>query len=352
MSDLSESQIQGYMDALNSEFTSTDGCIMDSTGRPWILWKTTDLYAWWHAFEASSRTPLGRKFMNACADQEEYFLRHKSMLDVGWFRRSKRQQDVIQRRWNTYGWGSFNVVKESAQTLLFAPVAAGFALASKEQLAGQRFKSEWQQLGQKTIQFEWTPDPANLPPAPELPVLPWGAFSSLAMDSVAILSELEWLNGGWALAGESVTFLPMDAFTRLFHTCRAYQHTLDSEHINAWLTPQLTDGDRSVFLMIAASMAGLVQSSERPIYIEGTSSWSTLTGHYLAPYGWGRPVNVESLESPHGVRFKLIDSPMLPFLVGWLVAMWERGHGRSSKFSLERLDAFWLLEVDSRLEYN
>lgn len=352
MDDVPESIIQGYMNALNSEFASVDGCIMDSNGRPWILWKTTDLYAWWRAFEASSKTPLGRKLMNACADQEEYFLGHRAMFDVGWFRRSKRQQEAINRRWNIHGWGSFNVAKESAQTLLFAPVAAGFALAIKEHLAQQRYKSEWQQIGQKTIQFEWTDDSANLPPAPEPPALPWGSFSSLAMDSVSILAELEWLNGGWALAGESVTFLPMDAFTRLFHTCRAYEHTLESEHTNAWVTPQLTEGDRSVFLMVAASMLGLIQSSERPIYIDGISSWSALSGHYLAPYGWGQPMSVESLESPHGVRFKLIDSSMLPFLVGWLVAMWERGHGRSAKVSLEKLDDFWLLDVDSRLEYN
>ena len=352
MDDVPESIIQGYMNALNSEFASVDGCIMDSNGRPWILWKTTDLYAWWRAFEASSKTPLGRKLMNACADQEEYFLSHRAMLDVGWFRRTKRQQEAINHRWNSHGWGSFNLAKESAQTLLFAPVAAGFALAIKEHIAQKRYKSEWQQIGQKTIQFEWTDDSANLPPAPEPPALPWGSFSSLAMDSVSILAELEWLNGGWALAGESVTFLPMDAFTRLFHTCRAYEHTLDSEHLNAWVTPQLTEGDRSVFLMVAASMLGLIQSSERPIYIDGISSWSALSGHYLAPYGWGQPMNVESLESPHGVRFKLIDSSMLPFLVGWLVAMWERGHGRSSKVSLERVDDFWLLDVDSRLEYN
>lgn len=352
MGDVPESIIQGYMNALDSEFASVDGCIMDSTGRPWILWKTTDLYAWWRAFEASSRTPLGRKFMNACADQEEYFLTQRAVLDVGWFRRSKRQQEAIDSRWNMYGWGTFNVTMESAQTLLFAPVAAGFALAIKEHLAQQRFKSEWQQLGLKTIQFEWTVDSANLPPAPEPPELPWGSFSFLAMDSVSILSELEWLNGGWALAGESVSFLPMDAFTRLLHTCRAYQHTLDSEHINAWVTPQLAEGDRSVFLMVAASMSGLIQSSERPIYIEDRSSWASLAGHYLAPFGWGEPMDVESLDSPFGVRFKLVDSPMLPFLVGWLVAMWERGHGRSSKVSLKRSDDFWLLEVDSRLEYN
>jgi hypothetical protein len=129
MGDVPESIIQGYMNALDSEFASVDGCIMDSTGRPWILWKTTDLYAWWRAFEASSRTPLGRKFMNACADQEEYFLTQRAVLDVGWFRRSKRQQEAIDSRWNMYGWGTFNVTGESAQTLLFAPVAAGFALA-------------------------------------------------------------------------------------------------------------------------------------------------------------------------------------------------------------------------------
>lgn len=352
MGDVPEAQVKGYVAALNSEFSSIDGHIMDSNGRPWIIWKTTDLYAWWHAFEANSNTPLGRKLMNACADQEEHLLNQNSLLDVGWFRRSKRLQNAIEHRWNMHGWGSFNLVKESAQTLLFAPVAAGFALATKEQLAQQRFKSEWQQLGQKSIQFDWTADSANIPAAPEPPSLPWGQSTALAMDTVSILSELEWLNGGWALSGESVTFLPMDAFTRLFHTCRAYQHTLDTEHTNAWVTPQLTDGDRSVFLMIAASMSELVQSSERPIYIEDVSSWSALSDHYLAPFGWGEPMDVESLESSHGVRFKLIDSPMIPFLVGWLVAMWERGHGRSSKFSFEKSDTFWLLEVDSRLDYN
>jgi hypothetical protein len=104
--------------------------------------------------------------------------------------------------------------------------------------------------------------------------------------------------------------------------------------------------------MVVASMSSLVNRGERPIYIENISSWRSLIEHYLASFGWGEPVEISNLDSEHGVRFRLASGPTFPFLTGWLVAMWERGHGKSSKFMLTPNDQEWVLEVDSRLAYN
>ena len=336
---------------LRDEFHMVNGRILDAYGRSWVVWKTTDLYAWWHAFEATCQTPLGRKLMNACADHEEYLLRLSGALSRGRFLKKRRQKSMIDGRWKRYGWGVVDLKLQTANSLVFAPIISGFALATKEQISGQRYKMEWRQTGQRLIQFDWTEDASTLPPAPEVPSLPWGSIHTLALDQVDLFSDLTWSNEGWTISGESVCLLPMDAFSRLFHTCRAYQHSLTSERVAAWSTPDFTSGDRTVFLMISASMSHLVNGSEQPIYIENTATWSSLANHYLKPSGWGTPISIDSMDSEHGVRFELEDSPVLPFLTGWLVAMWERGHGRTSKFNLTKSTDSWVLEVDSRLDY-
>ena len=127
---------------------------------------------------------------------------------------------------------------------------------------------------------------------------------------------------------------------------------MSQERDDAWQTPGLDGGERSVLLMVVASMASLVNNGERPIYIESQASWDALIQHYLAANGWGQPTCIEALESKHGVRFSLRSGATFPFLVGWLVAMWERGHGKASKFTLVCNEDCWHLEVDSRLAYN
>ena len=351
MDDSSSHFSHALVNELTDEFHMLNGRIIDGYGGSWIVWKTTDLYAWWHAFEATCQTPLGRKLMNACADQEEFLLRRSGLLSGGRFLKKRRQNAFIDARWKRYGWGVIESKHQTSNSLVFAPIISGFALATKEQINAQRYKLEWRQTGQRLIQFDWTEDASTLPPAPEPPSLPWGSTAKLGLDQVQVFSDFTWANEGWSISGESVCLLPMDAFSRLFHTCRAFQHSLTTEQVEAWSTPDFTSGDRTVFLMISASMTQLVNGSEQPIYIENTASWASLTSHYLKPFGWGVPISIESLDTEHGVRFELEDSPVLPFLTGWLVAMWERAHGRTVKFNLTKQTETWVLEVDSRLNY-
>jgi hypothetical protein len=336
---------------LFEEFTSQEGQIFDNEGRQWILWKTTDLYAWWHAFEMKSETPLGRKLMNACADEEEHLLARSDILSIGKFRRRTRQKKVLASRWEQFGWGSLDVEGNAAETILHAPIAAGFALAAKELISSSRQKMEWNQVGQRSLQFRWTEDNAELPPASTPPELAWGSHGQIGFGTAPVLSELEWMNSGWSLGGEPFCFLPMGLFTRLLHTCRAYKHTLDRETTQAWKLEDMSESDGSVFLMVTSSMNALLAGTERPIYIENHSNWDALIRHYLAPFGWGVPVEIHALESLHGIRFILPNVSSLPFLTGWLVAMWERAHGNTSKFLLNREGKNWCLVIDSRHEY-
>ena len=340
------------LNELRVEFSCTHGTIVDGAVRQWILWNTTDLYAWWHSFEDQCQTPLGRKLMNACADQEEYMLKTDNLLPNGWFRRAKRQQDHLDHRWKKYGWGRYSVAQQTAQSLVFAPMVSGIALATNELLHDRRQKIEWHQLSQNTIRFELKPDANVLPTAPPPPSLAWSRPAEVGFSSPPIFDELAHEGAGLTIGGETVCLFPADAFTRLFHTCRAYPNSVSQERKDAWQTPDLDDGERSVLLMVVASMASLVNNGERPIYIESQASWDPLIQHYLAANGWGQPSSVEALGSKHGVRFTLPAGSTFPFLVGWLVAMWERGHGKASKFTLVSKEDCWRLEVDSRLAYN
>ena len=340
------------LNELRAEFSRTHGTIVDGAVRQWILWNTTDLYAWWHSFEDQCQTPLGRKLMNACADQEEYMLKTDNLLPNGWFRRAKRQQDHLDHRWKKYGWGRYSVAQQTAQSLVFAPMVSGIALATNELLHDRRQKIEWHQLSQNTIRFELKPDANVLPTAPPPPSLAWSRPAEVGFSSPPIFDELAHEGAGLTIGGETVCLFPADAFTRLFHTCRAYPNSVSQERRDAWQTPDLDDGERSVLLMVVASMASLVNNGERPIYIESQASWDPLIQHYLAANGWGQPSSVEALGSKHGVRFTLPAGSTFPFLVGWLVAMWERGHGKASKFTLVSKEDCWRLEVDSRLAYN
>ena len=340
------------LNVLREEFSAKDGMIFDAHGDAWIVWKTSELYAWWHSFEDQCSVPLQRKLMNACADQEEYLLSLNQTLSTGWLLRKRKQKSALDQRWARYGWGLIDLEHDVLQTLIFAPMASGVALATKEQHTHERLKLEWQQASQRTISLEFTSAPSNLAPAPAAPQMPWSTEHQQGFTTPQFLDELEWLNATWTVGGEPTCLFPMDAFTRLFHTCRAYPSAVSKEQQLAWLTPAFDAGIRSVFLMVVASMATLVNVGERPIYIENTSSWASLSAHYLSPNGWGHPLSVESLGTEHGVRFVLSSGPTLPFLTGWLVAMWERGHGKSSKFTLKKSEHQWSLEVDSRLAYN
>ena len=337
---------------LREEFNISNGCIIDRNGRSWVLWSTSDLYAWWHSFEDQCQTPLGRKLMNACADQEEFLLRNDAVLPTGWFRKAPRQQRRIDERWEVYGWGHFNLKNQTAQSMVYAPMLAGLALATNELLLEKRQKLEWHQISTNTVRFEVQPDATTLPHAPTPPQLPWSAELGPGFEPPAVFDDLMLGADGLLNNGESVCLFPIDAFSRLFSTCKAYSNAVSQERKSAWSTSGLNDGERSVFLMVVASMSSLVNRGERPIYIENTSSWGSLIEHYLAPFGWGKPVEIAALDSAHGVRFRLASGPTLPFLAGWLVAMWERGHGKSSKFILTPKAEEWVLEVDSRLAYN
>lgn len=343
---------QSAFDTLVGSFTHLNGHIVDQHSEPWVLWHTTDLYAWWHSFEDQCQTPLGRKLMNAFADHEEYLLNLNATLSSGWFSKKRRQHEAILHRWSTHGWGGFDVFKNSASTLLFSPIAAGLALATVEGVSEQRHKVEWTQLNQRMIQFEFSPSDTRLPSAPPPPRLPWTHPLDHGLQSPHVFSELQHNGTELSLEGEVVCMLPVGAFTRLLHTCRAYPHALGKEHQDSWQTPGMEAGDRSVMLMVVSSMSGLVGRGERPIYLESHKSWNSLIEHYLIQFGWGAPSSIEPLDSEHGVRFFLSPTATFPFLVGWLVAMWERGYGIPSKFSLEEEGSNWVLDIESRHAYN
>ena len=56
------------------------------------------------------------------------------------FLKKRRQSGIIDARWKRYGGGGIDSNHQTANSLLFGPIVAGFALATKEQINTQRYK--------------------------------------------------------------------------------------------------------------------------------------------------------------------------------------------------------------------
>jgi hypothetical protein len=95
----------------------------------------------------------------------------------------------------------------------------------------------------------------------------------------------------------------------------------------------------------------MVSLSERPVYIQDVHSWQLLSDAYLQPFGFGKLNLCSSLDKNGGVEFEIPPSPHFPFLVGFLVAYWQRGYGRMAKVSLSKLGHVWKVQIRSLLSY-
>ena len=329
-----------------------DGSVRDPEGHMWMMWNLVDFHRWWLAIETFSGVPLGRKLLNAAADQEEYFLTTTSILDVAWFRKKHRQNTALANRWNLMGWGSFDLDTSLLTSNLIAPLCSGFALAAKENISQSRYKIQWQQLSNNSIRLELEPMERRFSAAPASPVLCWDSPSPPSISSFAFDLDLQTVSNGWTHAGERSTMLANGIFARFFETLTMQGIQLRPDWLECWKFPEIFDKRSQVPLVLCTlAVNQLVSESEQPIYIQDVQSWNQLCDAYLVPFGLGKPLQINSLDEQGGVEFLLSPCSQWPLLVGYLFSFWQRGFGRRAKVEIQQNDGNWSVKISSLLSY-
>lgn len=330
----------------------SDGSVRDSEGNGWMVWNLVDFHRWWLALEAFSGIPLGRKLLNAAADQEEYLLGTHSILDVGWFRKKHRQSTAIAGRWRLMGWGSFDLDTSLVTSNLMAPLCSGFALAAREKISQSRYKIQWHQLSNNTIRLEIESLERRFSAAPASPVLCWDSLSLPNFSSSPFDLDLETVSHGWTHAGERCTMLSNGIFARFFETLTMQGIPLKPDWIECWEFPECIDTRLQVPIVLCTlAVDQLVSQSDQPIYIQDVQSWNQLCDAYLVPYGFGKPHQINSLDEQGGVEFLLHPCPQWPLLVGYLFSFWQRGFGRRAKVQIRQKGENWSVKISSLLSY-
>jgi hypothetical protein len=329
-----------------------DGSISDSNGNGWMVWNLVDFHRWWLAFETFSGAPLGRKLLNAAADEEEYFLLNNSFFEVGWFRKSSRQRTKLSQRWEVMGWGSFDLTKSVVYSHLMGPLCSGFALAASENISHKRKKVQWSQTTNNQIHLDLVDVQRIFTPAPSSPTLCWDSPSNNETIGSPLHLDLQTVQHGWTHAGERCCLLPSGLFSRFFETMVAQGIQLRPSWLESWDFDGGINSQLQVPLILSAMAVNeLVSQSEQPIYIQDLDSWNQLGDAYLKPFGFGKPVQLRSLDAQGGIEFELKPCPQFPLLVGYLYSFWQRGHGRRAKVHVQSKGQNWSVKITSLLSY-
>ena len=339
--------------SLRAEFClASDGSIRDRSERAWMVWNISHFQQWWNALEAMANIPLGRKLMNCSADQEEYMVSENSLFDVGWFMKKKRQRDIVDRRWGMLGWGKFDIAKSRISSHLMAPLCSGFALVTKEHVLSKRQRIQWQQLSNTHIELDFEPSLNAIDNAPPEPRFFWNTQELTSSNVGQLELDLEIMRFGWSHAGERCFLIPSGLFARLFEVLSFQGISPKPSWSEEWSFPEDISSSHSVsFVLICLSIVQMVSQTEVPVYIQDIDSWQRLSEAYLEPFGFGRPNSFTSVDEQGGVEFEISPSPHFPFLVGFLLAFWQRGYGKKAKVSLHKEGNFWRVRMTSFLSY-
>lgn len=237
---------------------------------------------------------------------------------------------------------------------LLAPVVSGFTLAAMEKVFLSRQRLQWTQVSPSEIHLEAKPDTRQIQPAPAAGTFPWSpkpsdSFTASASD---LDLDIEIRETGWTHAGELSCFLPAGFFSRILNTISLQSFPQHSSWKDAYQFSEVLDhGSSQALVAICLSIEDLLSRSERAIYISNLESWNLLDSAYITKFGFGTYLDVSSIDKNGGVLFEISDSEQFPFLIAWLIAFWQRGHGRKAKSVLTRSSNHWFLQITSLLEY-
>lgn len=245
-----------------------------------------------------------------------------------------------------------DLANSAVSSNLIGPLCSGFALAASENITRTRLKVQWSQTTNNQINLDLEKAQRSFTPAPSSPVLCWDSdgipdaiFSPLDLD-------LQTVQNGWTHAGERCCLLPSGVFSRFFETMMAQGIQLRPSWLECWEFGSGINSQSQIPLILSAMAVNeLVSQSEQPIYIQDLESWNQLADAYLKPFGFGKPVQLRSLDGQGGIEFDLKPCPQLPLLVGYLYSFWQRGHGRRAKVHIQSKGNVWSVKIISLLSY-
>jgi len=329
---------------------TSNGSIQDSKNRNWMIWSLSEIERWWGIFENVLGVPFGRKLFNSCCDEEEFQIHSDEIIKSGWFKKSGNKKR-LHNRWKLFGWGEVNLESKKISTHLPSSIAAGFAVAGIESFYETRFKSEWKQINQTEILLELNQDSNELPTAKKHTQLPWiNRIDVLA--NKTIMLEIESRDLGWSVEGEPMIILPVSLFSRLFYSTLGTKSSLGSEILDSWEVVGIDQ--RFVKPLICASYSSylLFLNSDKHVFAESVDSWKNIISHYCGQWGWGDVTDLTIDKISNSVEINFEVNELLPFLVGQIMGIWERSHGRKPKVSLLFSESRVLINIESLLEYS
>tara|TARA_B100001093_G_scaffold2499_3_gene2488 strand:- start:29714 stop:30790 length:1077 start_codon:yes stop_codon:yes gene_type:complete len=340
---------------LQSNFTvHADGSIRDENGGSWLVWTAADFQHWWLALETHLGVPMGRKLMNAAADEEEWMFNKYSLFRVNGLFKKRKQQALLSQRWHLLGWGKLSLANDTITSNLMAPITAGLALAALEKVHLSRIKLQWKQVSPTQTLLELEPDTRQLAPVRDPRVFEWQNPSQQHInDRISPIElDIEVRELGWANAGEASVLLPVGFFSRIFEAISTQLPLLAPSRIESFhFSESMQDSSTHVVSATCLAIEDLLAKSERPVYIQDIQSWRALCDAYMIPFGLGTYERISATDEHGGVLFQLKSSSHLPLTVAWLIALWQRGHGKKAKSSLVQQGSGWSLEVSSLLNY-
>ena len=318
--------------ALESNFTTRNGLILDLHGNPWYRWRSDGLDAWWRMFEETINAPMGRRLANSACDEEECLLNSGELDFTGLFRRKKSVKSLVNRWW-LCGWGQPSIQPALIDGVSLTPLFAGFLHAAIERIDSKRYRMRWEQKSSDSCVL-------NLEPSSHPVTASKVSFEPYRPGSKYMLN----VESGWRIDGQRFHLLPVGMFRRLEESCAGLVANVSDDERSAW--PEVNDG----FLSIAIACKNLFIAGEEIFLASDPDGWIESCKSFFAPMGLSVPKSVESIDDKGGIELVYEQVPLLSVTVGYLAGAWTRCEGRPVKVSVTSKDLNTKITLQTRYE--
>ena len=320
------------MSALESNFTSRDGLILDLHGNPWYRWRSDGLGAWWRMFEETINAPMGRRLANSACDEEECLLNSGELDFTGIFRKKKSTKSLVNRWW-LCGWGQPSIQPATIDGVSLTPVFAGFLQAGIERIDSKRYRMRWEQKSSDSCVLNL--EPSNHPvTAAKTSFEPYISGSRFTLN----------VEKGWRIDGQRFHLLPVGMFRRLEESCAGLVANISDDERSSW--PEVSDG----FMSVAIACKNLFVAGEEIFLASDAEGWMESCKSFFAPMGLSVPTSVSSIDDKGGIELVYKQLPLVSVTVGYLAGAWTRCEGRPVKVNVILQGEDTKISLQSRYE--
>jgi len=319
----------------------SNGYHSDDLGHGCVLMGTVEFQHFWNALDACFESPLGRKLIYAATDAEELIITKADRFAYGrWFGR-RRAEVALQHRSVIMGWGRIqpDAISHPAHDAL----SVGFSLAHKEHLVGRRLNVDWHQHSADAITTTFKPKDGEMT-APLPPRSPsWSGRRGTPSGTNSPEPELDVRESGFFLGEARSMFLPVDVFHHLFAVLAGRPTVAASTSGDVHVVESVDEP--AVLKAIIHAACAAFERTNRPIYVQSASDWD---GHFTVHFterGWGRVEVEQSVLDGEQATVFYVESPVVPFVLGSLVGMWKRAHGKRVESTVEPYKNGWRIAL-------